>query len=55
MTGLTELTLAEAAQALRAKKFSAVELAKAHIDAVAEARALNAFILRAAGSRTNRL
>ena len=45
MTGLTELTLAEAARALRAKKFSAAELAKAHIEAVEKARALNAFIL----------
>ncbi|HTV32516.1 MAG TPA: Asp-tRNA(Asn)/Glu-tRNA(Gln) amidotransferase subunit GatA [Methylocella sp.] len=45
MTGLTELTLAEAARDLRAKKFSAAELAKAHIEAVEKARALNAFIL----------
>jgi len=45
MSGLTELTLAEAGEALRAKKFSATELTKAHIDAVSEAKALNAFIV----------
>jgi aspartyl-tRNA(Asn)/glutamyl-tRNA(Gln) amidotransferase subunit A len=45
MTGLTELTLAEACSALRQKKCSAVELAQAHIRAIEKARALNAFII----------
>jgi aspartyl-tRNA(Asn)/glutamyl-tRNA(Gln) amidotransferase subunit A len=45
MTGLTELTLAEANSALAQKKCSAVELAKAHIRAIEKARALNAFIV----------
>jgi aspartyl-tRNA(Asn)/glutamyl-tRNA(Gln) amidotransferase subunit A len=45
MTGLTELTLARARDGLRQKKFSAVELAHAHIDAIENARALNAFIV----------
>ena len=45
MTGLTEVTLAEARHGLQQKKFSAVELAHAHIDAIENARALNAFII----------
>ncbi len=45
MTGLTELTLAEANSALALKKCSAVELARAHIRAIEKARALNAFIV----------
>ena len=45
MTGLTELTLARASDALRQKEFSAVELAHAHIGAIENARALNAFIV----------
>src|SRR4029077_6078653 len=45
MTGLTELTLARARDGLQQKKFSAVELAAAHIDAIEKARALNAFII----------
>ncbi len=45
MTGLTELTLAEANSALAQKKCSAVELARAHIRAIEKARALNAFIV----------
>jgi Asp-tRNA(Asn)/Glu-tRNA(Gln) amidotransferase A subunit family amidase len=45
MTGLIELTLAEAREGLQQKKFSAVELAHAHIDAIEKARALNAFIV----------
>ncbi len=45
MTGLTELTLAEACSALRQKKCSAVELVHAHIRAIEKARALNAFII----------
>src|SRR6202023_260070 len=45
MTGLTELTLVRARDGLSQKKFSAVELAHAHIDAIENARALNAFII----------
>ncbi len=45
MTGLTELTLARARDALKQKEFSAVELAHAHIGAIENARALNAFIV----------
>jgi len=41
---ITSLTLAKARQSLRAKKISARELASAHIDAIAAARSLNAFI-----------
>jgi len=44
MTDLNELTLAEARDAVHAKKISAVELTKAHIDAVEKARALGAFV-----------
>ena len=44
MTALTHLTLAAARDGLRRKSFSAVELTSAHIDAVAAARRLNAFI-----------
>ncbi|WP_407524423.1 Asp-tRNA(Asn)/Glu-tRNA(Gln) amidotransferase subunit GatA [Methylobacterium oryzisoli] len=42
---LTELTLAEARDGLRGKAFSAREIAQAHIDAVAQARALNAYLI----------
>src|SRR5271169_3122022 len=45
MTDLTSLTLAQARDALREKKFSAIELADAHLAAVTGARALNAFVL----------
>jgi aspartyl-tRNA(Asn)/glutamyl-tRNA(Gln) amidotransferase subunit A len=45
MSGLTELTLAEARDGLEKKKFSAEELAKAHIEAIEHARALNTFIV----------
>src|SRR3984885_2660081 len=45
MTNLTALTLAQARDALRSKEFSAVELAEAHLAAIADARALNAFVL----------
>ncbi len=41
---LTDLTLAEARDGIQAKDFTAVELTQAHIDAVAGARSLNAFI-----------
>ncbi len=45
MTSLTSLTLTEARDGLRAKKFSARELAGAHLKAMEEARGLNAFVL----------
>jgi aspartyl-tRNA(Asn)/glutamyl-tRNA(Gln) amidotransferase subunit A len=45
MTELTSLTLADARDRLRKKDISAVELTHAHVDAVAKARALNAFVL----------
>jgi aspartyl-tRNA(Asn)/glutamyl-tRNA(Gln) amidotransferase subunit A len=45
MTGLTELTLTDAREGLSRKRFSAEELAKAHIAAMEQARVLNAFIL----------
>src|SRR5215211_3171773 len=44
VTELTHLTIAEARDGLRAKSFSATELAQAHIDAIGKARALNAFV-----------
>ncbi|BAT60263.1 glutamyl-tRNA(Gln) amidotransferase subunit A [Variibacter gotjawalensis] len=45
MTDLTALTLAEARAGLAKKQFSAAELTDAHIVAVEQARALNAFVL----------
>ena len=45
MSDLTRLTLAEAREGLAAKKFSAVELTQAHLDAMARAKSLNAFIV----------
>jgi aspartyl-tRNA(Asn)/glutamyl-tRNA(Gln) amidotransferase subunit A len=42
---LTALTLAEARDGLKAKRFSAVELADAHVAAIEKARALNAYVL----------
>jgi aspartyl-tRNA(Asn)/glutamyl-tRNA(Gln) amidotransferase subunit A len=45
MTDLTALTLTQARDGLRAKQFSATELTDAHLAAMAEARALNAFVL----------
>jgi aspartyl-tRNA(Asn)/glutamyl-tRNA(Gln) amidotransferase subunit A len=45
MTELTALTLAEARDGLRKRAFSAAELADAHIAAVEQARALNAYVL----------
>jgi len=44
MSDLTRMTLAEARDAVRSKKVSSVELTQAHVDAVANARALNAFV-----------
>jgi aspartyl-tRNA(Asn)/glutamyl-tRNA(Gln) amidotransferase subunit A len=45
MSELTALTLAEARDLLRKRAFSATELTKAHVAAVREGRALNAFVL----------
>ena len=45
MTDLTSLTLAQARDGLRNKDFTAIELAKAHLSAVEQARRLNAFVL----------
>jgi aspartyl-tRNA(Asn)/glutamyl-tRNA(Gln) amidotransferase subunit A len=45
MTDLTALTLTQARDGLRAKQFSATELTDAHLAAMADARALNAFML----------
>jgi aspartyl-tRNA(Asn)/glutamyl-tRNA(Gln) amidotransferase subunit A len=47
MKELTSLTLAQARDALRRRECSATELADAHIAAIEEARALNAFVLEA--------
>jgi aspartyl-tRNA(Asn)/glutamyl-tRNA(Gln) amidotransferase subunit A len=45
MTALTSLTLAEARVGLTKKAFKAIELADAHLAAMAKARALNAYVL----------
>ncbi|WP_027173655.1 Asp-tRNA(Asn)/Glu-tRNA(Gln) amidotransferase subunit GatA [Methylobacterium sp. 10] len=45
MTHLNELTLAEARDGLKAKDFSATDLAKAHLSAIEAARGLNAYLL----------
>jgi aspartyl-tRNA(Asn)/glutamyl-tRNA(Gln) amidotransferase subunit A len=45
MSDLTRLTLADAREGLAAKTFSAVELTQAHLDAMARAKGLNAFIV----------
>jgi aspartyl-tRNA(Asn)/glutamyl-tRNA(Gln) amidotransferase subunit A len=42
---LTSLTLAEARDGLKSKRFSAVELADAHVAAIEKAHALNAYVL----------
>jgi aspartyl-tRNA(Asn)/glutamyl-tRNA(Gln) amidotransferase subunit A len=44
MAALTELSIAEARAGLAKRAFSAEELARAHLDAMGNARALNAFI-----------
>ena len=44
MSQLTALTLAQARDFLRKRKFSAVELTEAHVAAVQQARPLNAFV-----------
>lgn len=46
MTDLTDLTIAEAREGLRAKSFSAAELTQAHLDAIETSNAaLNAYVL----------
>ncbi len=45
MSSPNELTLAEARDALKAKTLSARELTQAHLDAMAKARTLNAYLL----------
>jgi aspartyl-tRNA(Asn)/glutamyl-tRNA(Gln) amidotransferase subunit A len=45
MSELTGLTLKDAVEGLRARRFSAEEITRAHIDAVETARPLNAFVL----------
>ena len=44
MAELTDLTIAGARDGLKARKFSAREIARAHLDAMERARDLNAFI-----------
>jgi aspartyl-tRNA(Asn)/glutamyl-tRNA(Gln) amidotransferase subunit A len=44
MSELTKLTMAEAREGLKAKRFTAVELANAHLAAMAAAKGLNAFV-----------
>jgi aspartyl-tRNA(Asn)/glutamyl-tRNA(Gln) amidotransferase subunit A len=45
MNELTSLTIAEARAGLKEKRFSAAELADAHLAAIEQARALNAYVL----------
>src|SRR5262249_24482983 len=45
MKELTSLTLAQAREALRRREFSAAELTEAHLAAMEQARALNAYVL----------
>src|SRR5262249_7179567 len=45
MTALTSLTLADDPDRLRGREFSATELADAHLAAMEQARALNAYVL----------
>jgi aspartyl-tRNA(Asn)/glutamyl-tRNA(Gln) amidotransferase subunit A len=45
VTDLTDLTLAEARDGIRTRRFSSTELTKAHVEAIEKARALNAFAL----------
>ncbi|MDJ1157180.1 Asp-tRNA(Asn)/Glu-tRNA(Gln) amidotransferase subunit GatA [Chelatococcus sp. SYSU_G07232] len=45
MTDLLDLTLTDARDGLKARDFSATELAKAHLDAMEKARSLNAYVL----------
>src|ERR1700759_5509932 len=45
MTEFTSMTLAEARDGLSSKSFTSLELTDAHLKAIEDARALNAFIL----------
>src|ERR1700743_1741105 len=45
MNELTRLTIAQARDGLKQKKFSAAELADAHLAAIEKARSLNAYVL----------
>ena len=45
MNELTALTLTDAVEGLRTRRFSAEEIARAHLEAIEGARALNAFTL----------
>ena len=45
MTDLTDLSLAEAREGLKARRFSATELTRAHLAAMEKAEALNAYVL----------
>jgi aspartyl-tRNA(Asn)/glutamyl-tRNA(Gln) amidotransferase subunit A len=45
MSSLTSLTLKAAVDGLKARAFSSVELTRAHVGAIEQARALNAFVL----------
>jgi len=45
MSELTNLTLKAALAGLKAREFSAREITKAHVDAIAKARGLNAYVL----------
>ena len=45
MSDLTKLTLKHALDGLAAKRFSSVEITQAHLDAMAGARSLNAYLL----------
>ncbi|GGC57199.1 Asp-tRNA(Asn)/Glu-tRNA(Gln) amidotransferase subunit GatA [Chelatococcus reniformis] len=45
MSELTDLTLAQAREGLRARRFSSVELTGAYLEAMEAARALNAYVL----------
>lgn len=44
MTNLTSLTLTEAKDGLKSKKFSSKEITKAHIEKIEQTRALNAYV-----------
>jgi aspartyl-tRNA(Asn)/glutamyl-tRNA(Gln) amidotransferase subunit A len=46
VTDLTNQTLADARDGLKAKRFSALELTQAHLDAMAKANVLNAYVLQ---------
>jgi aspartyl-tRNA(Asn)/glutamyl-tRNA(Gln) amidotransferase subunit A len=45
LTDLTGLTLTDALEGLRARRFSSEEITRAHLEAMAAARALNAYLL----------